>query len=160
MATDSSVNELVQRTEESRFAKQEQFELARIEDAVRDLKSGRMIVVIDDEDRENEGDLAMTADMIAPSLRRCSNEHGSRSGSRLPKRGPKSSDRGGPTRQLALEERLRVKQCVGRCGNRHDLIEKTARLLDPDPGTEVLRQRAQTAQPVTLLCHQPDRVLP
>jgi 3,4-dihydroxy 2-butanone 4-phosphate synthase/GTP cyclohydrolase II len=65
MATDSSVNEL-ERTEESRFAKQKQFELARIEDAVRDLKSGRMIVVIDDEDRENEGDLAMAADMIAP----------------------------------------------------------------------------------------------
>jgi 3,4-dihydroxy 2-butanone 4-phosphate synthase / GTP cyclohydrolase II len=41
-------------------------EFASIEDAVRDLKAGRMIVVIDDEDRENEGDLAMAADMIAP----------------------------------------------------------------------------------------------
>jgi hypothetical protein len=43
-----------------------QLEFASIEDAVRDLKAGRMIVVIDDEDRENEGDLAMAADMIAP----------------------------------------------------------------------------------------------
>jgi hypothetical protein len=43
MATDSSVNELVQRTEESSLAKQKQFEFASIEDAVRDLKTGRMI---------------------------------------------------------------------------------------------------------------------
>jgi len=59
MATDSSVNELVQRTEQSSLAKQQQFEFASIEDAVRDLEAGRMIVVIDDEDRENEGDLTM-----------------------------------------------------------------------------------------------------
>ena len=61
MATDSSVNELVQRTEESSLANQKQFEFASIEDGVRDLKAGRMIVVIDDEDRENEGDLIMAA---------------------------------------------------------------------------------------------------
>src|SRR6266852_6269904 len=66
MATDSGVNELVQRTEQSSLAKQKQFEFASIEDAVRDLKAGRMIVVIDDEDRENEGDLTMAADMITP----------------------------------------------------------------------------------------------
>src|SRR6202047_3763581 len=66
MASDSSVNELVQRTEESSLAKQKQFKFASIEDAVRDLKAGRMIVVIDDEDRENEGDLTMAADMITP----------------------------------------------------------------------------------------------
>ena len=66
MATDSSVNELVQRTEESSLASQGQFDFARIEDAVRDLKAGRMIVVIDDEDRENEGDLIMAAEMITP----------------------------------------------------------------------------------------------
>src|SRR6266404_2715521 len=66
MATDSSVNALVQRSEESSLARQKQFEFASIEDAVRDLNAGRMIVVIDDEDRENEGDLTMAADMITP----------------------------------------------------------------------------------------------
>jgi hypothetical protein len=35
-----------------------------------------------------------------------------------------------------------------------------ARLLDPDPGTEVLRQGTQAVPPVTLLCDRPDRVLP
>src|ERR1700722_11824450 len=66
MATDFSVNELVLRTEEGGLANQEQIEFASIEDAVRDLKAGRMIVVIDDEDRENEGDLIMAAEMITP----------------------------------------------------------------------------------------------
>lgn len=37
---------------------------ARIEDAIRELKAGRMVVVVDDEDRENEGDLTMAAEMV------------------------------------------------------------------------------------------------
>lgn len=38
-----------------------------IEVALRDLRAGRMIVVVDDEDRENEGDLIMAAELITPS---------------------------------------------------------------------------------------------
>jgi 3,4-dihydroxy 2-butanone 4-phosphate synthase/GTP cyclohydrolase II len=37
-----------------------------IEGAIEELKAGRMIVVVDDEDRENEGDLTMVAEMITP----------------------------------------------------------------------------------------------
>src|SRR5262249_47904372 len=37
-----------------------------IEAAVGQLQAGRMIVVVDDEDRENEGDLMIAADMITP----------------------------------------------------------------------------------------------
>jgi 3,4-dihydroxy-2-butanone 4-phosphate synthase/GTP cyclohydrolase II len=43
---------------------QDEFEFADIEEAVRELKAGRMVVVVDDVDRENEGDLTMAADMI------------------------------------------------------------------------------------------------
>jgi 3,4-dihydroxy 2-butanone 4-phosphate synthase/GTP cyclohydrolase II len=39
---------------------------ASIDDAIEDLKAGRMVVIVDDEDRENEGDLAMAAEMITP----------------------------------------------------------------------------------------------
>jgi 3,4-dihydroxy-2-butanone 4-phosphate synthase/GTP cyclohydrolase II len=39
---------------------------ASIEDAIRELQAGRMVVVVDDEDRENEGDLIMAAEMITP----------------------------------------------------------------------------------------------
>lgn len=37
-----------------------------IEEALEDIRSGKMIVVVDDEDRENEGDLLMAAEKITP----------------------------------------------------------------------------------------------
>ena len=39
---------------------------ATIEAAIEELKAGRLIVVVDDEDRENEGDLTMAAEMVTP----------------------------------------------------------------------------------------------
>lgn len=41
-------------------------EFASIEEAVADLKAGRLIVVVDDEDRENEGDLMVAAEFCTP----------------------------------------------------------------------------------------------
>ncbi|MDY5813454.1 MAG: bifunctional 3,4-dihydroxy-2-butanone-4-phosphate synthase/GTP cyclohydrolase II [Bacteroides sp.] len=40
--------------------------LDRIEDAIADLKEGKFVIVVDDEDRENEGDLIIAAEMITP----------------------------------------------------------------------------------------------
>lgn len=40
--------------------------LHTIEEALTDLKLGKMVIVVDDEDRENEGDFVMAADMITP----------------------------------------------------------------------------------------------
>lgn len=37
-----------------------------IEEAIEDIKQGKMIVVVDDEDRENEGDLLMAAEKVTP----------------------------------------------------------------------------------------------
>jgi 3,4-dihydroxy 2-butanone 4-phosphate synthase/GTP cyclohydrolase II len=37
-----------------------------IEEALDDLRAGKMIVVVDDEDRENEGDLIMAASKVTP----------------------------------------------------------------------------------------------
>jgi 3,4-dihydroxy 2-butanone 4-phosphate synthase/GTP cyclohydrolase II len=37
-----------------------------VEDAVEEIRQGRMIVLVDDEDRENEGDLTMAAEKITP----------------------------------------------------------------------------------------------
>jgi 3,4-dihydroxy 2-butanone 4-phosphate synthase / GTP cyclohydrolase II len=39
---------------------------ASVEDAVEDIRQGRMIVLVDDEDRENEGDLTMAAEKVTP----------------------------------------------------------------------------------------------
>jgi 3,4-dihydroxy 2-butanone 4-phosphate synthase/GTP cyclohydrolase II len=41
-------------------------EFNTIEEAIEDIKQGKMIVVVDDEDRENEGDLLMAADAVTP----------------------------------------------------------------------------------------------
>jgi 3,4-dihydroxy 2-butanone 4-phosphate synthase/GTP cyclohydrolase II len=41
---------------------------AEIEKSLRELRSGRMIVIADDEDRENEGDLAIAAEMVTPEV--------------------------------------------------------------------------------------------
>ena len=40
--------------------------VSRIEDVLEDLKQGKMIILVDDEDRENEGDLTMAAEMVTP----------------------------------------------------------------------------------------------
>ena len=40
--------------------------LSSIEDAVKDFKEGKFVIVVDDEDRENEGDLIIAAEKITP----------------------------------------------------------------------------------------------
>lgn len=37
-----------------------------IEEAIEDVKAGKMVIVVDDEDRENEGDLLMAAEKVTP----------------------------------------------------------------------------------------------
>jgi 3,4-dihydroxy 2-butanone 4-phosphate synthase / GTP cyclohydrolase II len=37
-----------------------------IEEAIEDIKNGKMVILVDDEDRENEGDLTMAAEMVTP----------------------------------------------------------------------------------------------
>jgi 3,4-dihydroxy 2-butanone 4-phosphate synthase/GTP cyclohydrolase II len=44
----------------------EEFKLHSIEDAVKDFKEGKFVIVVDDEDRENEGDLIISAEKITP----------------------------------------------------------------------------------------------
>ena len=39
---------------------------ASVEEALEEIRAGRMIVLVDDEDRENEGDLAMAAEKVTP----------------------------------------------------------------------------------------------
>jgi 3,4-dihydroxy 2-butanone 4-phosphate synthase / GTP cyclohydrolase II len=42
--------------------------LAAVEDAVADIRAGRMVIVVDDENRENEGDLIFAASKVSPEL--------------------------------------------------------------------------------------------
>jgi len=36
--------------------------------AIEEIRSGRLVVVVDDEDRENEGDLTLAAEKVTPEL--------------------------------------------------------------------------------------------
>ncbi len=40
----------------------------RVEDAIQDIRDGRMVIVADDEDRENEGDLVCAASAVTPEI--------------------------------------------------------------------------------------------
>jgi 3,4-dihydroxy 2-butanone 4-phosphate synthase/GTP cyclohydrolase II len=40
--------------------------LERIEEALEDIRSGKMVILVDDEDRENEGDLTLAAEHVTP----------------------------------------------------------------------------------------------
>jgi 3,4-dihydroxy 2-butanone 4-phosphate synthase / GTP cyclohydrolase II len=40
----------------------------RVEDAIEDIREGKMVIVADDEDRENEGDLVCAASAVTPEI--------------------------------------------------------------------------------------------
>ena len=42
--------------------------LSTVEEAIEETKAGRMVIVVDDEDRENEGDLVLAAEKITPEI--------------------------------------------------------------------------------------------
>jgi 3,4-dihydroxy 2-butanone 4-phosphate synthase / GTP cyclohydrolase II len=49
---------------------------ARIEDALDAIRAGKMIIVVDDEDRENEGDLTIAAEKVTPDVINFMARHG------------------------------------------------------------------------------------
>ncbi len=46
--------------------KERPVELHSVEELISDIKQGKMVILVDDEDRENEGDLVMAADYVTP----------------------------------------------------------------------------------------------
>lgn len=43
-----------------------EIEFSSVEEIVADLRIGKMVIIVDDEERENEGDLLMAADKVTP----------------------------------------------------------------------------------------------
>ena len=50
--------------------------LSKIEDAIADIRDGRMVILVDDEDRENEGDLTLAAEFVTPEAINFMARHG------------------------------------------------------------------------------------
>src|SRR3954452_3628112 len=50
--------------------------MALVARAIEQIRAGRMVVLVDDEDRENEGDLVMAADLVTPEVVNFMARHG------------------------------------------------------------------------------------
>ncbi|MDP2663664.1 MAG: bifunctional 3,4-dihydroxy-2-butanone-4-phosphate synthase/GTP cyclohydrolase II [Dehalococcoidia bacterium] len=50
--------------------------LASIDEAIKDIRDGKFVIVVDDEDRENEGDLTMAAEKVTPEAINFMARHG------------------------------------------------------------------------------------
>src|SRR5689334_7999974 len=50
--------------------------LARVQRAIEDVRDGKMVILVDDEDRENEGDLTLAADKVTPEAINFMAKHG------------------------------------------------------------------------------------
>jgi len=115
------------------------FDFATIEEALDELTAGRMIVVIDDEDRENEGDLTMAAQMITPEAINFMATHGrgliclAMTGERLdelelPPMSPENSSLGGTAFTISID----VKGPGVTTGiSAHDRTETIKAAIDP-----------------------------
>jgi len=57
-------------------ARRKPSQFARIEDAIEAFRAGKMIIVVDDEDRENEGDLTIAAEKVTPEAINFMARHG------------------------------------------------------------------------------------
>lgn len=53
-----------------------EFKLNTIEEAVEDFKNGKIVIVVDDEDRENEGDFIIAAEKVTPEIVNFMMSHG------------------------------------------------------------------------------------
>ena len=52
------------------------YPLNTIEEAIEEIKAGRLVIVIDDEDRENEGDFITAARNVTPEIINFMSKHG------------------------------------------------------------------------------------
>jgi len=46
----------------------DEFRFDTVEDAVEEIRQGKVVIVVDDEDRENEGDFICSAELITPEI--------------------------------------------------------------------------------------------
>ncbi len=57
-------------------SKENKIQLNTIEEAIADIKNGKVIIVVDDENRENEGDFIAAAEMVTPEMINFMAQHG------------------------------------------------------------------------------------
>lgn len=63
-------------SEEAAGAEQSSFQFDAIEDAIDDIRRGKLVIVVDDEDRENEGDFVAAAESVTADVINFMTKHG------------------------------------------------------------------------------------
>jgi len=58
----------MEKTNNYKNAIYDDFEFSTVEEAIQDIKDGKIVIVADDEGRENEGDLVCAAEMVTPDI--------------------------------------------------------------------------------------------
>ena len=67
---------MAKRTDQTTTETKTDSRFGTIEEAIEDIRRGRMVVVCDDENRENEGDLTMAAQFATPEAVNFMAKHG------------------------------------------------------------------------------------
>ena len=52
------------------------YDLASVEEIIADMRAGKMVILVDEEDRENEGDLVLASDHVTPEAINFMAKHG------------------------------------------------------------------------------------
>ena len=52
--------------------------IADIQEIIKDLRSGKLVIIVDDEERENEGDLIVAAEKVTPETINFMSKYGRR----------------------------------------------------------------------------------
>jgi 3,4-dihydroxy 2-butanone 4-phosphate synthase/GTP cyclohydrolase II len=112
---------------------------AKIEEAIEDVRAGRMVVVVDDEDRENEGDIIVAAEKVTPEhvrfmVRYCSGiicvpmEAGRLTDLHLPLMAPENSESMGTAFTISVDAKNGVSTGI----SAPDRAATVKTLIDPD----------------------------
>jgi len=115
-----------------------EFKLATIEEIIEEARNGRMFILIDDEDRENEGDLVIPAQMATPDAINFMATHGrgliclSMTRDRVERLGlPFMSPANGTRHQTAFTISIEAREGVTTGISAHDRARTVAVAIDP-----------------------------
>ncbi len=116
--------------------------LSPIEDVIEDARNGRMFILVDDEDRENEGDLIIPAQMATPDAINFMAKHGrgliclSMTGKRIKELGiPLMASNNQERHQTAFTVSIEAREGVTTGISAHDRARTVAVAIDPTKGS-------------------------
>lgn len=117
--------------------------LSPIEDVIEDARNGRMVILVDDEDRENEGDLVIPAQMATPDVINFMAKHGrglvclAMTGERTQELGLRSMSENNQSRnRTAFTVSIEAREGITTGISAHDRAHTISVAIDPTRGKD------------------------